>query len=82
MSTEEEQPKQDKQRGEQWVSGTEWIVCSVIALLVASSNARNNPGGGIAGLLGGFVGSLAVVGLFWVTVRGIYRWITKKKPVA
>lgn len=72
----EEQPKPNKER---WVSGTEWIVCSLIAFMMASSNARNYPGGGIAGLLGGFIGSLAVVGLFWVTVRGIYRWIRKKR---
>ena len=73
MATED-QPKS----GDRWISGTEWLICSLLALASAMNNAKSHPDGGLAGLLGGFIGSLMVIVLFWVIVRGIYRWITKK----
>ena len=77
----DEQPTKTDQRGDRLVTRTNWIVCSVIALLITVSNSNSYPGAGIAYLLGRFIGSLVIV-VFWITVRGIYRWVTKKRPVA
>ena len=82
MATED-QPTQKKERGERLVTRNDYIVCGLISLLVGTSNAardglylRADPVGFIAFLLGTF----AAVLIFWVCVRGIYRWLTKKKP--
>ena len=65
----------DKPKSEgPWISGIEWLVCSVLAFV---SGLKYYPEAGLAGLLGGFVGSLMVIILFWVIVRGIYRWIKR-----
>jgi hypothetical protein len=60
----------------------DWIGCLLIALLITASNAHNYPYGGPVAMLERFIGSLGAVALFWAVVRGIYRWITKKRPLA
>jgi hypothetical protein len=78
----EDQTPQKKQKGERLVTGKNWIVCSLIALFLAFGNAKNYPGAGLDYLFGTFIGTLVFVVLIWVAVRGVYRLITRKRPIA
>jgi hypothetical protein len=57
------------------------VICSLLAFFPTMNNAKTHPGSGGAYLLGGFVGSLVPIVLFWLIVRAIYHWITKKKAI-
>jgi len=73
--TSQEEPQESK--GERWVSGKEWIACSLIAALSSLPALRF---GGLA-LVEVFIGRLAAVVIIWVIVRGAYRWIAEKRTV-
>ncbi len=85
----EDQPATTKKRLERifngGFTGGEWIGVLVVTLMLTISTTTQNHVRLItepARWLGSFFGSLLLVVVVWVVVRAIFRWITKKKPVA
>jgi hypothetical protein len=85
----EDQPAPPKKRQERifngGFTGGEWIGVLIVTLMLTTSTTTQNHVGLItepARWLGSFFGSLLLVVVVWVVVRAIFRWITKKKPVA
>ena len=68
------------------VSRNTWIVCSIISILMALSNASNNGATGldvfIPYVLGGFIGGLLLLVGCCAGVTLIYRAISQKRLVA
>jgi sorbitol-specific phosphotransferase system component IIBC len=81
----EEQPKRSKGRRNRLVTRNDWIGCSLVSLLLTLSNTRQQGislTGNPAEWLQTFVGKLAVIVIFWVVVKGLFHWLTKKRPVS
>jgi hypothetical protein len=68
------------------ISGTAWIVCSILGFLSALGNASRSGATGreefIEVLLGAFVGGLLFFLAIWAVIMLIYRFIKRKRPVA
>jgi hypothetical protein len=63
----------------------EWIGVLVVTLMLTTNTTTKNHIGlntEPARWLGSFFGSLLLVGVFWLVVRAIFRWTSKKNPVA
>jgi hypothetical protein len=85
----EDQPSTTNKRQERifngGFTGREWIGVLVVTLMLTTRTTTQNHVGLItepASWLGEFFASLLPVVVAWVAVRAIFRWITKKKPVA
>jgi hypothetical protein len=61
-------------KGARFISGKEWIVLSILAMITGVSSLRY----GIAPFLESSIGRLVVITVVWVLIREVYRSISKK----
>ena len=74
--------EESTERGRRLVTRNNWIVCSLLAFVMALEGAGrqhysivNNP----AYFVGSFIGTLIFIIVLLVIIRGLYRLFTKKR---
>lgn len=85
MADEGSCPQTNKE-GRRLVSRRAWVVCSIVSLLAAISNASKSgavgPGESIPFIIGGFIGALLLLAGGWAIAVLIFRWIFAKRHIA
>lgn len=84
--TDQDTSLEEKKGKKRLITRNAWIVCSIVSLLMATSNASRSgargPGEFIPSVIGGFIGALALLAGSWAIVVLIFRWISRKRHVA